>query len=448
MKSATYYSSIIIAFFLLLLTVSSCKQEEKIPTLLERKIAKTADADKMQIETVYTTAKTAIEKNPGDLQQYISLASAFIAEGRITGNSSYYNNAALKMLAEVINSNTANKDLTFQALTLQSSILLNYHQFKDALVAAEKGVSINNYNSGIYGALVDANVELGNYEQAVQYCDKMISIRPDLRSYSRVSYLRQIYGQNRGAIDAMVMAVEAGIPGAENTEWARTTLGDLYLNNGNPDSASLIYRTSLVYRPSYPYALIGLAKVEKLKKDYNSAITHTKEAIQSLPDAAFIASLADLYELQGNAEKAKEVRNEVVSLIEEGQNNESGKSLAKHNVSRELATAYMHAGNLDKALQCAKKDLEMRPSNIDANDLVAWIYYLKADYASAKQHIDKAMATNIKSAELLYKASTIYAAAGAKDKGNELMQAANATNPYINESFGNQAKYALAIIRK
>jgi hypothetical protein len=54
--------------------------------------------------------------------------------------------------------------------------------------------------------LVDGNVEMGNYATAIEEADKMISIRPDIRSYSRASYLREIHGDYPGAIDAMKLA--------------------------------------------------------------------------------------------------------------------------------------------------------------------------------------------------------------------------------------------------
>src|SRR5579872_2260342 len=267
--------------------LSSCSNDkDKIPVLLERKKAIGPDDEKATMKTAYDKAIAALRKDPDDLQQYINLAAAFISEGRVTGNNAYYSNAAIKMLDKVTESTTGNKDLVFQSLSLRSAILLNMHQFKDALDAANKGVAINGYNSGIFGALVDANVEMGKYDEAVKDCDKMISIRPDLRSYSRASYLRQIYGQNAGAIEAMKMAVEAGMPGAESTEWARTKLGDLYLDNGNVDSASIIYRTSLVYRPNYAFALIGMARADKAKKDYDGAIGYTKNAIQVLSESS------------------------------------------------------------------------------------------------------------------------------------------------------------------
>ncbi len=43
--------------------------------------------------------------------------------------------------------------------------------------------------------------------------NRMVSIRPDIRSYSRISYLREIHGDIPGAIEAMELAVEAGAPG-------------------------------------------------------------------------------------------------------------------------------------------------------------------------------------------------------------------------------------------
>ncbi len=397
----------------------SCSdRKDAIPALLERKAGMPVDDESKLIKATYDKAVAALKNDPDELKHYITLASVYISEGRITGNNTYYSNAAVKMLNKVTESNTADKDLAFQALSLKSAVLLNMHQFKDALDVAQQGAAMNSFNAGIFGALVDANVELGNYGEAVKDCDKMISIRPDLRSYSRASYLRQIYGQNKGAIDAMRMAVESGMPGAESTEWARTKLGDLYLNTGNVDSASIVYRSSLVYRPGYPYALMGMAMVEKARKNYDGALAYTKSAIKQRSEAAFVSTLADIYELKGDVAKAKEARNDVVDLLNEGQKDEPNDALVKHNVSREMATAYLNAGNLDKALQYAQTDLNMRPENIDANELIAWTYYLKGDYANAKIHADKMMATKTQNANTLYKAGAIYAGAGDAAKGN------------------------------
>lgn len=440
------FSAVTAGFILLLLCLFffSCNQGSSsyknnitvngvaIPKLLPRKTVMGPENEKATIDSAYSKAIAALQANPEDDKQYINIAAAFITEGRITGNGSYYGNAAVSMLNRVID-NTPNTDVKFQALSLKSTVLLNMHQFKDALAAAQEGVNMNAYNAGIYGAMVDAHVELGDYDAAVKDCDLMLSIRPDLRSYSRASYLRQIYGDNAGAIAAMKMAVEAGVPGNESTEWARVILGDLYLNTGKADSAAFEYKSALVYRPGYPYAEMGLARVEQAKKNYDEAIVHTKNAIRTMSEVAFVAMLGDLYELKGDKEQATKVRGDVVNLLEEAERNQPADAPVKHNAHRELANAYLAAGNLDKALQQANEDLAMRPENIDANELVAWILYRKGDYADARLHADKMLRTNMKNATSLYKASLIYAAAGETTKANDLKQLAAAISPYVDQ---------------
>ncbi len=441
MKNSIY----ILLFLISFIGISSCSSlgnksnDDKIPALLERKGDLGPKDEAESIRMAYNKADSALKVNPDDMKQYLALASVFITEGRITGNGNYYSNAAGKMLDKVINSG-ANPDQKFQAYSLKSAVLLNMHQFKDALQVAQQGVAIDSFNSGIFGALVDANVELGNYTEAVKDCDKMLGIRPDLRSYSRASYLRQIYGDNAGAVAAMNMAVEAGVPGAENTEWSRVTLGDLYLNMGNLDSASIVYRTALVYRPNYPFAEMGMAKVEKARNNYAGAIEHTKNAIKVISEVAFVSYLGDLYELQGNAAKAKEVHDDVVNLLLDGEKEQPADAPIKHNISREMAMAYLADHNLDKALQYAQTDINMRPENIDANNLLAWIYYLKGDYANAKIHANKMLLTNTKNANTLFEAGVIYESAGDPTKGKLLIQQAKSTSPYIDQKIVSQSK--------
>lgn len=434
--------SILLGLIVFLGSCANTRNKEEIPALLENKASVAPKEETDNIVATYQKAVTALKEKPDDLKQYITLATVYVLEGRITGEGGYYSNAAGIVLDKVIKSGTTDKDLLFQAYSLKSTVLLNMHQFKDALDVAKRAVAISDYNAGIYGALVDANVELGNYDSAVANCDKMLSIRPDIRSYSRASYLRQIYGDNRGAIEAMKMAVEAGVPGGESTEWARVILGDLYLNIGNPDSASIIYRSSLVYRPNYPYAMIGLAKVAKAKKNYDEAIGHTKDAIKIMSQSAFVSFLGDLYALKGDMAKAKEVRADVLRLLEQAQKDEPNDAVIKHNVSREMAMAYMDANNMEKALTYALNDLAIRPDNIDANELAAWIYYMKGDLPNSKTHVDKMLRMNTKNANSIYKASVIYASIGDVAKAEQLKQQAQNINPIIDQNIVWQASHA------
>ncbi len=420
---------------------SSSTAKNGIPVMLDRTVITGSDIEREELLTTYDKAILTLETNPGNLQQYLILAQVFILEGRLTGNTGYYNTAAVQMLNKVLEQNPTETDILFQAYTFKSGVLLSMHQFRDAQDAANKAYAISQHNAQLFGALVDANVELGNYTEAVKMSDNMMQLRPDIRSYSRVSYLRQIYGDNTGAIEAMKMAVEAGVPGAESTEWARIILGDLLLMTGDIKNAEICYSSAQGLRTNYPYAEAGLGRLEKAKKNYDEAIKHTEAAINIMSDVAFVNQLADIYELKGDKEKSEEIRNDVLDLLEKAEKEQNKEdNPIKHNGARELAIANMHVGKLDKAMKYANEDLAMRPDNIDANELVAWIYYLQGDYTNAKMHADKMLITKTKNPISLYKAGLIYSKAGDQTTGGSMMAEATAINPAMDIALLNNSK--------
>lgn len=149
----------------------------------------------------------------------------------------------------------------------------------------------------------------------------------------------------------------------------------------------------------------------------------------SLP--GFVDLLSDLYELKGDEKKAAEIRKDVVDLMEDARREEPKDMPVKHNGAREMAMAYLKNKDLDKALEQALTDLKMRPNNIDANELAAWIYYIKEDFNNAKLHADKMLKTNVKNPNTLYKAGLIYAKAGDAAKGNQYITEAKGISTYI-----------------
>jgi tetratricopeptide (TPR) repeat protein len=434
---------LVLLFTLVVASYNACNtansQNTKYSALLERPDTIGKSIEWQNVQKQFNDNIIAIAKDENDHTAYLNLTAIYLNEARIGGNQPYYYKAALQLINKLLENAKTDLDNRFMALTYKSSVLLSLHQFADAKKTAEDAVMLNPYNADIYGALVDANVELGNYKEAVAMCDKMLSIRPDLRSYSRASYIRQIYGDNDGAKAAMKMAVDAGPSGYEATEWARVNLGDLYLNTGKLDTAKYLYESALVYRPNYPYAEIGLAKLARAQKQYDSAIVHCEHAIRTLSESAFVSLLAELHELKGDASKANEIHNDVLKLLTEGEKENENESIAKHNGNRELAMGYMHVNKINEALTYAQKDLVIRPENIDANELVAWIYFLKNDVANAKKHIEKSLVTNIKSANTLYKAYLIYNASAETAKAGAYKASALAITTQIDPQLLNAA---------
>lgn len=388
------------------------------------------------------TANQLIEKlqyQPKDYKSAIALASLYVQEGRITGNYVYYDAAALKYINNVL----YNEPDNFEALTLKSLLYMSQHHFADGLKIAEKAQAINPYNALIYGMLVDGNVEMGNYPTAVINSDKMDSIRPDIRSYSRISYLREIYGDYPGAIEAMKMAVASGGAGDEPTEWTRIQLARLYENTGDIKNAQMHYMIALDERPGYGYATAGLGHIALANKDYSKAILYYEKAAEVLNDYAISEQLSQLYRWTGNTKKA----DSLLSVIIDGMNSDGKKGEQDQNIGhyadREQAYAYLLKNDYENALKHALIEYGRRPENIDVNETVAWVYYKMKDYNKALPYIKVALKTNCKNPVLLCNAGLIYAKTNQRALAKNTLQVALQNNPNIDPELKTESENVL-----
>lgn len=441
MNKSYIFSALIILFVAAIsfILLRAKNQQDITYQLLERNgvLAKTDEYKK--IRATASSIKTIIQQNPDDNKSRLALATIYIKEARVTGNYMYYDMAAMQQLNAVLKNDPQN----FNALTYKALINLSQHHFADGLAVAEKAKVINPYNAFIYGILLDANVEMGNYDEALIDADKMVSIRPDLRSYSRISYLREIYGDFPGAIEAMKLAVDAGPAGDEGTEWARVQLGHLYEKTGDLKNAELEYSISLQERPHYAYALAGLGSISSANKEYTKAITYLMQADSLVADYAFKDKLIDVYRLNGQNDKANFLAQTVIKEMSKdataGLTNEN----LGHYADRELAYAYLKINDNDKALTHALAEYNRRPKNIDVNETVAWVYYNQNQPNKAIPYLQEALKTNSKNPTLLNRAGLIYSKAGDKDKAKAFFDKALKSNPNIAQDLKIQSNVAM-----
>lgn len=378
-----------------------------------------------------------VRETPEDTKSVLALATLYLQEARITGNYTYYDAAAMKYVNDVLEKEPEN----FDALTLKAMIQLSQHHFAEALETANKAKGINPYNAFVYGLLVDGNLEMGKYKEAVQHSDQMISIRPDIRSYSRVAYLREIHGDYPGAIEAMRMAVGAGRYGDESTEWARVQLARLYENTGDLKRAEMYYTIALDERPGYAYAIAGLGNIAMAKGDYQKAIELYKQADTLLNDYAFKEKLAELYILINDKARANQTIKVVIDELTKAA--AEGEESLNHHADKELAYVYLLVNDYDKALKHALAEYNRRPDNIDVNEAVAWAYHKKGDSKKALPYIQKALRTGSKNPTLLCRAGIIYAKGGEKEKALPLLQEGLDNNPFIDAHLKKEAELLL-----
>ena len=121
----------------------------------------------------------------------------------------------------------------------------------------------------------------------------MVGLKPNLDSYARVSYARELTGDVEGAIEAMRLAVNSSPPGTEGAAWVRVQLGDLYFNSDHVDEATEQYQAALRDFNGYHMALAALGKARAVQGKYDEAIQLYQQAVRVIPQPTTLAALGD-----------------------------------------------------------------------------------------------------------------------------------------------------------
>lgn len=359
------------------------------------------------------------------------LGLAYLQKVRETGDPSYYPKA------ETLFKQALDRDKdNLEALVGLGTLALARHDFADALEWGTKAATLNPYHAAAYGVIGDAEIELGRYDEAIATFQQMINLRPDLTSYTRVSYARELYGDVPGAIDAMQRAAQAGAGVAEHVAWTQVQLGNLLFNSGDIDGAEARYESSLQTLDGYVYGLAGLAKVNAARGDYPTAISQYQQAIQTMPLAEFVIALGDVYTVAGQPDEATKQYALVDAMV----------ALYRENgVDTDVEMALFevdHDRNLDEAVKQAQAGYKRHPS-IRAADVLAWTLFKTGNVADAEQYSNEALRLGTKDALLLFHAGMIQSALGNRDAAIGYLQQALTINPHFSLIYADQAQTEL-----
>ncbi len=332
--------------------------------------------------------------NPDRADSMKRLGWAFIAKARLSYDPGYY-----KLGEQCALCIRSKNDDDPDALLLQGHILQSLHKFKDAEPIARKLVMIRN-QAFDYGLLGDMLMEQGRLTEAVTAYQKMIDLKPDLQSYTRVAHMRWLKGDLDGSIEVMRMAVTSGNPrDAEPTAWAYTRLGIYELQAGDTEIARKSAEIAFQFAPNYAAALL-------LRGRILLAQGKAEEAIESLQHAATLTrlpeyewTLADALRKAGHSQTAEEVER---CLIRDGAMNDP------RTFSLYLAT---RGQQVQKALHLAQDELNTR-ADVFTIDALAWALNANGRVPEALEYSKKALTEGTQDARLFYHAGRIALAAG------------------------------------
>jgi len=381
---------------------------------------------------VIAKAQAKLKSQPDDWQAVDLLAGAYLQKVREVGDPSYY-----PKVEALLTRALAHDASDAEATTLMGSLALARHQFTAALDWGRKAHALEPASSRALGVIGDAQIELGRYPQALASFQQMIDLRPDLSSYARVSYARELYGDVPGAMEAMQQAVEAGGPVPENSAYTRVLLGNLYFNAGRTREADAQYRRALFDDPGYPQALAGIARVEAASGRYQLAVAHYRQAVDTYPLPDFVIALGDAYAAAGDQRQASETYD--LAAAEQQLYRANGVDL-----DAELALFDAdHHRDLSTALTAARAAMADRPS-VRTEDILAWTLFQAGDDQKAEAAARQALRLGTQDATMFFHRGMIEARLGQAAAAIGDLQQALHINPYFSLLWAPVARRTLA----
>ena len=382
-------------------------------------------------ERIVAYQKLATSK-PDDLHYQNLLAGAYIQKMRETTDFGYIDRAE-KLVAHTLTAEAAN----YEALRLRSEIGLERHHFAEVAGFSREMIRIAPDDAWNWGTLGDSLMELGQYDDAADAYQKMMSLRPNQSSYNRASYYRWVMGDADGAIAIMRRAIEAGSSAPENTAWCLVDLGNLYFKTARLEQAADTFSEALRIFPGYHPAHAGLGRVKAAQGKTAEAIENFKRAQAVVPMPEYAAALAELYERTGKKDDARR-QMELLDVVDRmvQANNEK--------TNRNLALVYADEGRkLDRALELAQADLEVR-GDVYTYDALAWALFKNGRYAEAEQAAGKALRFGTPEPAFYFHAGMIESALRKRQDAAKSLEHALALNRHFDPR---QAEIAQATLR-
>lgn len=388
-----------------------------------------------RLDDLVSSLQETLRSEPGNGAAATMLADAYLQKARETGNPGYYPKAeALYRLA------LDRQPEDYAAMTGMGTLFLARHDFRQALTWGERARAVNPYSAAALGVVADAQIELGRYDEAAGTLQAMVDLRPDLASFARVSYVRELMGDVPGAIAAMEQAAQAGSGRAEHIAWAYVQLGNLSFNAGDLAEAERRYQQAIQTLDGYVFGLAGLARVAAARGDLHSAIAMYREATAIMPLPEFVIALGDVYAAAGSVDEAAQ-QYELVEAMQ--------RLYEANGVDTDVEMALFAANHglaVDRVLVRARAGYQKRPS-IYAADVLAWTLYKTGDYGEANRYAQEALKLGTRDARLYFHAGMIAAALGSREEAIAHLEKALAINPYFSVLESQQAADELQRLR-
>lgn len=371
------------------------------------------------LEATVAALERTVEANPADLKAWQRLGLAYTDRAIAVGDPAFYDLAgnAFERADEL-------QPDAPDTLIGRGKLALSLHEFDHALELGEQALVERPRNAPTLGVIVDAQVELGRYDEAAATLQQMLDVRPDVQALARASYLRELHGDLGGAGLAMRQAGAASSQSPLDQATVATLEGDLQLRAGDIDSAEASFERALALAPNLPLAVAGQGRVLTARGDVNGAVDVLSEAVERQPVPALAVLHADLLRLAGREDEAADA-DQVIRAVAALQRS-AGQIVDLEAARFEADRGQDPAG----AVALARRAFDARPDNVFTADALGWALYRAGDIQGAVPHMESAVRLGTADPGLRVRAAAVFDAAGQPERARQQLEAAFTMAPW------------------
>lgn len=371
-----------------------------------------------------------LRRLPDDHVAWSALGSAYLDEAVATANADYYSKAegALQRSLQI------RPDGNDAAVTGQAALAASRHDFTTALGLARTAQRINAYSAANQGVLVDALVELGQYDEAEVELQRMMDLKPSVPALTRVSYFRELHGDTEGAGQALEQA-EAFAFRPIDTAFILRYRGELALASGDFSTALDHFDAALEVAPRNPALLGARARARVAAGQLAEGLDDYRLSTTLVPDPVTMAGYATALRAAGRPEDSvdQEALIRATYMLQQS----SGS-----NVDLELSLYEADQGNGDAAVDAATRESGRRTS-VHTEDALGWALHVAGEHEKALTHAAAAERLADTNATFAYHRGMIEHALGMEAEAKESLERALRLNPYFSLEGAAEARRTL-----
>jgi tetratricopeptide (TPR) repeat protein len=383
-----------------------------------------------QLAAGIARAQKQLRRLPGDYETWAALGSAYIEQGRVTADPTYYPKAegALRRSLKIHPAGNP------AALVGLGALANSRHEFATARELARRALRTDPYSADAYGVLADAQTQLGHATAATAAIQHMLDLRPGLAAYARASYDLELQGRLAGASSLMRRALRDAVDPAD-IAFCRFQIGELAWRTGQLGDAAAQYAAGEAADPSYLPLLAGQGRVAAARGQTRVALADYAKLTARYPSPPYLMEYATLLRAVGQPAKA----DQQLMLAD------AALRLFKANGGTDdLSTAQIAVaeGHPKLAVAAARREWSRRHFS-DVADALGWALHANGADREAIVYARKANSLGARNSGFLFHLGMIELSLGHRGDARRDLHAALTLNPHFSPLNAPAARAAL-----